>query len=82
LSDDLLCPQTGDLRRRESQAAIDLVVVLADRRPGPARRTAPGVSEKRGTTSCIRTDPNSLSGTATIARRALNCGSSKTSAMS
>ena len=40
------------------------------------------VSEKRGTTPCIRTLPSSPSGTLTIAWRAANCGSAKTSAMS
>ena len=45
-------------------------------------RTAPGVSEKRGTTHCMRTSPSSGSGTVTMVSRAMKCGSAKISAAS
>ena len=47
-----------------------------------ALRTAPGVSENRGTTHCIRTSPSSGSDTLTMVSRAMKCGSAKMSAAS
>ena len=42
----------------------------------PPDRRRPGVSEKRGITACIKTDPASSSGASTTTPRACTCGSS------